>query len=136
MTNQQILAKFSSLVMAEGLSVKNQDIELGIANAESVPDKNIWTGYTTQNIWNIRIENNTIIALATMNMFTQNIFGATTNTSTVSLGNETHDDYGWYWNVRDGLEELCGGKFNVIVKQENGRKSTRKKNDNSEELKE
>ena len=40
---------------------------------------------------------------------------------------DSSQDWGWYWNVRDGLEALCGTKLVIVEKDTWERQSTRKK---------
>lgn len=124
---QEIISKFSSLVIAEQMQIKMQDANIGVAQAETPVTKNIYNGQLEQKFWNLRIDGNNLIITAYLTITQQNAFGVTLSQTTVYFDDKTHNDWGFFWNVRDGLEELCGGKFIVVEKKDGERQSTRKK---------
>jgi hypothetical protein len=128
LTNEQILAKFVQLVTSEGLTVENQDPKLGFANASSSEDFSVWTGVYTRRFWSITISDGRIYGFAKTSTYTKNVFGTMTGNSDTYYKDDSHQDWGWYWNVRDGLEELCSGKVTIIEKDTWDRKSNKRKN--------
>lgn len=119
---QQIMSEFIRLVTSQGMQVKAQDINLGFAQAESLEERNIWTGYLMQNFWTINIKDNIITMSAYNTVKTTNEFGATLYTTVTYYKEDTHNDHGWFWNVRDGIQDLCGGEYQIILRKENERK--------------
>ena len=124
---EQILSKFVQLVTSEGLTVENQDAKLGFANASSSEDFSFWTGVYTRRFWTISVVEGKIFATAKTNTYTKNIFGTMTGNSDTYYKDDSSQDWGWYWNVRDGLEALCGTKLVIVEKDTWERQSTRKK---------
>lgn len=49
-----------------------------------------------------------------------------TGNSDTYYKDDSSQDWGWYWNVRDGLEALCGTKLVIVEKDTWERQSTRK----------
>lgn len=68
-----------------------------------------------------------IFATAKTNTYTKNIFATMTGNSDTYYKDDSSQDWGWYWNVRDGLETLCGTKLVIVEKDTWERQSTRKK---------
>lgn len=56
-----------------------------------------------------------IIATAKTVDRTQSVFGAQTSASETYYDDDSHSDWEWYWDVRKGLEALCGSKIYITT---------------------
>ena len=109
-TTQEIISAFSALGMRENMIPKMADANIGYARLETMPANNIWIGGSDIRVWQLQVDNTgTIIATA----FNQHSTGATTY-----YGDNTHEDWKWYWNIRKGLQQLCGDSVRIIQREQ------------------
>lgn len=109
-TKQEIISAFSALGMRENMMPKMADANIGYARLESLPANNLWIGGTDIRVWQLQVDDTgTIIATA----FNQH----STNTTTY-YGDNTHEDWTWYWNIRKGLQQLCGDSVRITQREQ------------------
>ena len=116
-SKEEVFKSITTLLLQENLQIKHSDMELGYIQAESIPQLNIWLGAEVQRVWVITYKENKIIASAKTITITRNAFGKTTGSAETYYNDDSHEDWTWYWNVRDGLENLCGNEIIITKKK-------------------
>lgn len=120
LSKREIMNSATALLLDEGLLIKNNDLNLGLIHAESTPSYNVWVGGTMTSMWTIRVDDSSrVTATAKSILQMQNAFGATTGGSETYYNDDVHEDWTWYWTVRNGLERLCGNKIKFTTKKVN-----------------
>lgn len=110
------MAALSALVMAEGMQITLVNDNIGILQAATAEDHSIWTGIYSTRQWIFSMKGDTVLAYAKSIDQTRNAFGGVVGTSETYYTDKLHPDNAWYWNVRRGLETLCGSKVEFIQK--------------------
>lgn len=113
---REVVSSLSALVIAEGMQITLVNENIGILQASSPEDHSIWTGLYTIRQWIFTMKGDTVLAYAKTIDQSRNAFGATLATSETYYSDKVHPDHAWYWNVRRGLETLCGGKVEFVQK--------------------
>ena len=116
-TTEEVFRSLSTLCLAEGFSIKNSDVKLGYLQAETNPNFDVWSGAETQNTWTFQHDNSKIIATAKRRVVSKNAFGAVLYSVEVYANDSTAQEFKWYWNVRKGLEKVCGTSITIIEKE-------------------
>jgi len=127
-TVETVFQEVTGLLIKEGFNVTFQSIETGLLHAETTPEHSIWTGENTYYKWDIQITNNEVVASCVLTTINKNAFGATLSTSEQYINDEWSEDVGYYWNIRDGLEDLCGSRITIIKSKKGENKTGRKRN--------
>jgi hypothetical protein len=136
-----VRATTSTLVM-NGFRITHSDTIVGLIQAQTDESRNVWTGIVEQRVWQVALRPNLnnvgevtagnslslapptdkqplyLVATAKVVGRTQNAFGATLSTSEEYYGDHVHEDWTWYWDVRRGLEQVCGATAVVTVKKQ------------------
>ena len=112
---KEVVGTLSALVLAEGMQITLVNDNVGILQA-ATPEDHSWTGAYSTNQWTFSMKGDTVLAFAKAVQQTRNAFGAMLSSYESYLTDEVHPDYLWYWNVRRGLEALCGEKVVFIQK--------------------
>lgn len=117
-STKEIVAALSALVMAEGMQLTLVNDNIGILQASTAESHSIWTGTSSTLQWIFTIKGDTVLAYAKAIDQSRNAFGAVTYTNeTYYSDSKLHpNSNAWYWNVRRGLETLCGGKVEFVQK--------------------
>ncbi|MCE7933188.1 MAG: hypothetical protein DYG96_01205 [Chlorobi bacterium CHB2] len=115
-STKEIVAALSALVMAEGMQLTLVNDNIGILQASTAEDHSIWTGIYSTKQWVFTMKSDTVLAYAKTVDQSRNAFGAVLSTSETYYSDKVHPDHAWYWNVRRGLETLCGGKVEFVQK--------------------
>ncbi|MBU3699657.1 MAG: hypothetical protein FGM33_06555 [Candidatus Kapabacteria bacterium] len=132
-TRTQIVQSATAVLVQSGFTIKSADTVLGLIQAET-PDEARIGGYLEHRVWQImikpRLEGHSEISsqekeslskpqgAASMYLFATaksvlkgtNVFGATTGTSETYYHDGVSESWNWYWDVRRGLEEICGAR--------------------------
>lgn len=142
-TQGEVIRSATSILVQSGFRITLSDTLIGLVQAETEEMVDIWTGVNSKRVWQISIKHSLdsnasitagnaqtlaappdiqplyIVALAKVVGHTQNAYGATLSTSEVYYDNEAHKDWEWYWDVRKGLESICGATSVITVKEMN-----------------
>jgi len=134
-----ILRSATTLLVQSGFTVTLADTVVGLVQAETAEQYDIWSGTNSRRVWQISIRSDVgqtnsttggamassalpgakplhVIATARTINRGQNAFGATSSTSEVYYDDSAHEDWEWYWDVRKGLETMCGAKAIITTK--------------------
>jgi len=115
-TVEELFKSITALLIEEDFIVKQSDLKLGYLQAETMPEFNVWLGMNEIRVWSFQDVNGKIKATAKVVYTKKNIYGSTTGGSVTYYNDDAHEDWTWYWNIRNGLERICGNKI-VIVKK-------------------
>jgi len=110
-STEEVINRITPILMEQNFLIKVNDPKTGLLQAETVPKFNFWMGMTEARYWIFQIVNNKVIAQAKIIYMKQNIFGATTGGTEIYYNDEASKDWSWYWQVRNGLETICGNKI-------------------------
>ncbi len=131
-----VLRSATSLLVQSGFTVTLADTIIGLVQAESAEQHDVWTGTTSKRVWQVSIRSDVeekpetpgitgmpvgakpmyIVATARTVNRGQTAFGATSSTSEFYYDDSAHSDWEWYWDVRKGLEAMCGTKAVITTK--------------------
>ncbi len=111
---KEIISHLSALVAAEGMQITVVNDGAGILQATTAEERDVWTGTHTTKAWSFVVKDGTVQAYAKTINQSRNTFGAVLATSETYYSDKVHEDWKWYWNVRRGLEELCGAGVTFI----------------------
>jgi len=117
------------------------DTIIGIVQGETASEHDIWTGQNTKRVWQVTVKpdfattamvsagdqaaltapqgSKPLFVLATAKTVSssQNAFGATLSSNETYYDDSAHEDWEWYWDVRKGLESICGTKAVITTKK-------------------
>jgi hypothetical protein len=116
-STSDLIAALTALVVSEGMNISLVNEKVGILQASTAEEHSIWTGATTSNHWTFTVRDGKVEAIAKSLSVSKNAFGATISSSETYYNDKAHKDWKWYWNVRNGLEALCGSKVEFIEQQ-------------------
>jgi hypothetical protein len=114
-STSDLIAALTALVVSEGMNVTLVNEKVGILQASSAEDRSIWTGATTSNHWTFTVREGKVEPIAKSLTQTKNAFGATLSSSETYYTDKADQDWKWYWNVRNGLQTLCGSQVRITV---------------------
>jgi len=138
-----VLRSATALLVQTGFNITFADTIIGLVQAETAEQHNIWVGLFTKRVWQITVKpaigkfdkvtsgdqatlsappgSQPLYIMATAKTIdrSQNIFGATISTSETYYDDNAHEDWEWYWDIRKGLETVCGTKAVITVKKMN-----------------
>lgn len=109
------MKSIASVLLSKNFQIKTNDSKLGLLVAETEP-KVIWTNTVEKRIWQFQLQtnssplgNNTVLT-ASAKTVTQmtNAFGAATSSGETYFNDDCSKSWDWYWDVRDGIQRLCG----------------------------
>lgn len=127
-----VVRSLTSILIQSGFRITHSDTLIGLIQAQTDEQRNIWSGGVEQRVWQISLkrmpnsqreahagtaappsgqsvaETVQIVATAKVLSKTQNAFGATLATAEIYYGDDTHEDWEWYWDVRNAMQSLCG----------------------------
>lgn len=112
-TTTELITALTSLVASEGMSVTLVNENVGILQASSPELTSILTG-TSSNHWTFTVKDGRIDAYAKSIYKTTNKYGATVSSSEYFYSDKEDRDTKWYWNVRNGLQRLCGDSIAFV----------------------
>lgn len=119
-SSDELFKSISTLLIQENFSIKQSDMNLLYLRAETEPIvKASLMGMIETRIWTFQLVNGKIIATARQILVQKNAFGNETGSSEKYYNDKVHKSWGWYWNVRNGLENLCGDKIIIVEKETN-----------------
>ena len=142
-TRAQAIQTATSLLVQHGFKITLADTLVGLVQAETEDTRDPWSGVMVKRVWQVNIrpelgsygtakpqDQETLSKLkATRSMFiiataktitrTTNAFGATLASSELYYDDDVHQDWEWYWGVRQGLESLCDAKVIITTKSVN-----------------
>lgn len=113
MGTDELFSSLTALVVKEGMHIVHSDMKIGYLLAETNEDY-VGLQYHT-NQWQFTKNGNNIIATASTKIRSKNFVNGSDVFSLVYRNDEYDEDADWYWNVRNGLENLCGGKLRFEV---------------------
>jgi len=138
-TKADVIRSSMALLVQHGFTVTLSDTITGLIQAETAENRDVWTGNIEKRVWQIGIRPELdksvlaaesgpitkpadgpsmyVIATAKTVNRTQNAFGATLATSEVYYSDAAHEDWEWYWDIRRGLESVCGAKVVISTKK-------------------
>ncbi len=133
-----VLRSATTLLVQHGFNVTHADTVVGLVQGETAESRDAWTGMITKRVWQVNVspvldkqtsssaaaltapagkQSLYIIATARTVNRTQNAFGATIATAEQYYDDTSHEDWEWYWGVRNGLEAICGSKAVITTKK-------------------
>lgn len=142
-TRADVLRSAMSLLVQYGFTVSIADTTIGLVQGETEESRDVWSGMITKRIWQISIrpelgklgelsatdqaalskpaqqQSMYVIATAKTVNKTTNAFGATISTAELYYDDDVHQDWEWYWEVRRGLESVCGSKVVISTRKIN-----------------
>lgn len=142
-TRAQAIQTATSLLVQHGLKITLADTLVGLVQAETEDTKEVWTGAFIKRVWQVNVRpdvgptvaakpedqetlskpktSRPMFIIATAKTITRmtNAFGATIATAEHYYDDEAHQDWEWYWGVRQGLESLCETKVIITTKSVN-----------------
>lgn len=142
-TRADVLRSAMSLLVQHGFNVTIADTTIGLVQGETEESREIWSGMISKRVWQISIRPDLgklgvisaesqatltkpidqpsmyVIATAKTVNKTTNAFGATLSTSELYYDDDVHQDWEWYWEVRRGLESVCGSKVVISTRKIN-----------------
>ena len=142
-TRAQAIQTATSLLVQHGFKITLADTLVGLVQAETEDTREVWTGAFIKRVWQVNVRPDVgpigiakpedqetltkrktskpmfIIATAKTITRTTNAFGATLATAEHYYDDEAHQDWEWYWAVRQGLESLCETKVIITTKSVN-----------------
>ncbi|MBI2794197.1 MAG: hypothetical protein HYX66_06055 [Ignavibacteria bacterium] len=142
-TQSDVIRSATSILVQNGFRITLSDTLVGLVQAETEEMHDIWTGVNSKRVWQISIKHSLdssaiisagnaqelaaspdiqplyIVAFAKVVGRTQNAFGATLASGEMYYDSETHKDWEWYWDVRKGLEGICGAVSVITSKKMN-----------------
>lgn len=105
LSNQVLFERLTGVLVENGFQIKT--VTGNYLQAETSPQTGSY-GINKVNVWVITVNNDTIIAKAKVKSSSDD-WNSETERSDSEPKSET-----WYWNVRDGLEGICGNKLLLI----------------------
>lgn len=118
-TPEELFKSISTLLMQQNFIIKQSDMKLGYLQAETMPSFSVWTGMDETRVWVFQYVQGKIIASAKQVLTKKNMFGQTESGAETYYNDNVHSDWSWYWDVRNGLENLCGDKIVITEKKVN-----------------
>jgi hypothetical protein len=142
-TKADVLRSAMSLLVQHGFKITVADTVLGLVQAETEETRDIWSGMISKRVWQVSIRpelgplgqidpvgqaalskpqtDRTMYVIATARTVnkTTNAFGATISTAEIYYDDSVHEDWEWYWEVRRGLESVCGSKVVISTRKVN-----------------
>jgi len=114
-SGEEIISQATGVLMDEGFEIKT--VGATYLTAATVPDYNFVSQCMENYWWSIRIKGSKILASAGKRLVKENRFGKVLSNRTLTYGDELSKNQGWYWNVRQELEALCGQRVVVLTKE-------------------
>lgn len=111
---KEIIANLSALMAAEGMQITLANEQVGVLQASTAEERDPWTGMYTTKAWSLVVKDGTVQAYAKTINQSRNAFGVVVATNETYYSDKVHQDWMWYWNVRRGLQELCGTDVTFI----------------------
>lgn len=142
-TVADVVRSATSILVMNGFRITHTDTIVGLVQAQTDESHDIWSGAVSQRVWQIVMKPELknygevkageittlaaptdkkplyIIATAKVVSKSQNAYGATLATSEVYYDDNAHKDWEWYWDVRKGLEQICGATAVITTKKMN-----------------
>jgi hypothetical protein len=139
----EIVQTATSLLTMYNFKISLADTVIGLIQAESEEQRDVWSGAVTKRVWQINIRPDLgpvtskpgpgqeslsrpksgkpmfVIATAKTITRTTNVFGATLATAEHYYDDDAHRDWEWYWGVRTGLESVCDSRVVIITRSMN-----------------
>lgn len=140
-TQVEIIRSATSILVMNGFRITLADTLMGLVQAETEEAHDVWSGRDNKRVWTISIKSSLdqeimttageqrtlesgqnskplyIVALAKVVSRSRNVYGATASASEDYYDNDSPKDWGWYWDVRKGLETICGATSVITVKE-------------------
>jgi hypothetical protein len=118
LTIEELFKSITNLLLKEDFIIKQSDLKSGILLAETIPVHNIWSegDVIETRAWTFQFSRGKVIATAIVIIKEKNNYGKTTATTVTYCNDLSKPDWKWYWNVRNGLEKLCGNKILIEEK--------------------
>ena len=113
-TSAELVSAITTLITAEGMTITDHNPLVGILQASATEESLGRINVTTSRHWTFTIKDGLIGAYARVDTSTRNAAGVTID-STQSFYSETApDEWKWFWNVRRGLESICGTQVDFL----------------------
>jgi len=136
-----VVRSATALLVQNGFNVTMADTIVGIVQGETEPQHDIWSGQNTKRVWQVTVKPELaksaavtagdqavltappgskplyVVATAKTVSSSQNAFGATLSSNETYYDDSAHEDWEWYWDVRKGLEGICGTKAVITTKK-------------------
>ncbi len=136
-----VLRSATTLLVQSGFNITLADTVIGLVQGETEEQHDIWSGLNSKRVWQISVKPDLgklgvvsagdqstlsappgskplyIMATAKTVNRSQNAYGATLAASEVYYDDTSHEDWEWYWDVRKGLEGICGSKAVITTKK-------------------
>jgi hypothetical protein len=104
--SEEFMKNITTALISESYKIIQSDVKLGYLRGEA--QKTMGLNNNIQTAWSFQINQDKVIAFCTW----------TDDSNQLRYCNDDFDkDKGWYWNVRNSLEKLCGNKL-IFIKKE------------------
>lgn len=113
-TKSDVVSAMIALVAQEAFTVTLVNENVGIVQANGTSEFSVWTGYYSTPVWQMTMKGDTALLIAKILFHKENIFGAQTSSTEAYMTDEAAETHTWYWNVRRGMESLCGSTAIVV----------------------
>jgi len=111
-TTPQIITALAGLVAAEGMTITLLNENVGVLQASgALRQTDRRSGMQQQ--WQFSVRGDTVFAYA-KTVYTS---GALVTAELTADDTSTEPEERWYWNVRNGLQNLCGGERLLFIPQ-------------------
>lgn len=114
MQMEELFDDLTAVLLEKGFEIKTINLKLGYLQAETPESYEAFQG-NQKKVWIFKYNNNGIVtASAKIIGSSSNAYGGNKTSYTTHYGESSHSSHKWYWDVRNNLEKLCGGK--IVVK--------------------
>lgn len=111
MNRQEVITVLTGLVAGEGMTVTLVNENVGILQASGSPHKS-WGDLVEQKQWQFSVRGDTVYGFAkTVYTTAERVEGE------MPVTDDASSDERWYWNVRNGLQKVCGGGSLLFIPQ-------------------
>lgn len=117
MTRSEIMENLVALVVQEEFNPTIINVEIGLLQTKTAETTSFWTGWSTTYHWNFSFSGDTIVGTAKSVVVSRNQYGVAMGSSEEYYNDETDRDESWYWNVRNGIENMCGERIIFIERK-------------------
>jgi len=117
MDTKEVFRHITTILMEENLNISHSDMDLGYLKAESTSEFNNYLKAEISKMWVFQKRDGFVLAHAKKTTIYKNEYGAITRTDEEYCNDYCNSDWSWYWNIRNELERLCGGRIRIIEKE-------------------
>lgn len=113
-TKSELVSAMTALVTQEAFTVTLVNENVGVVQANGTTEYSVWTQYYSTPVWQMSMKGDTVLLIAKIVSHKENVFGAQTGSGETYMADNAAETHTWYWNVRRGMENLCGSTAIVV----------------------